>query len=190
MAIGDVSGHGIGAALLMAVTRGLLHAEAPHTGDDLAMLMTRLNRELVHDTAEETFVTLFYGILDDSQRSLVWASAGHEPVTWYHASSGQIEELPNTGMLLGVLPSATYRQAGPVILAPGDVLVLGTDGIWEAHDDGHRFFGKDRLHQIVQDTASLSAEGICERIIDTVAMFVHPASHTDDITLIVVKAKP
>jgi serine phosphatase RsbU (regulator of sigma subunit) len=189
LAIGDVSGHGIGAALLMAGTRGLLHAEAPHTDGDLAELMTRLNRELVHDTAEETFVTLFYGILDDEQRSLVWSSAGHEPATLYRASTGQIEELPNTGMLLGVLPTAVYRQAGPVTLAPGDILVLGTDGIWEAHDDAGRFFGKDRLHRIVQESAGLTPEEICDRIIDAVSLFVQPDAHSDDITLIVVKAK-
>jgi phosphoserine phosphatase RsbU/P len=189
LALGDVSGHGIGAALLMAVTRGLLHAEAPHAQNDLAGLMTRLNRELAHDTAEETFVTLFYGILDDAQRSLVWASAGHEPVTWYRAAMARIEEMPNTGMLLGVEPKANYRQAGPVILAPGDILVIGTDGIWEAHDDAGRLFGKDRLHRIVQDAAALSATEICDRIIDAVAMFVRPAPHSDDITLIVVKAK-
>ena len=169
-----MSGHGIGAALLMAGTRGLLHAEAPHAQDDLAGLMTRLNRELAHDTAEETFVTLFYGILDDAQRSLVWASAGHEPATWYRASTARIEELPNTGMLLGVEPEAHYRQAGPVVLAPGDILVIGTDGIWEAHDDAGRLFGKDRFHRIVQDAAALSANEICDRIIDAVAMFVHP----------------
>jgi sigma-B regulation protein RsbU (phosphoserine phosphatase) len=189
LALGDVSGHGIGAALLMAVTRGLLHAEAPYTHDDLANLMTRLNHELVRDTAEETFVTLFYGILDDRQRSLVWASAGHEPATWYHAATGQIEELPNTGMLLGVLPTAVFKQAGPITLAPGDILVIGTDGIWEAHDEAGRFFGKDRLHRIVQDAAGLRPNEICDRIIDSVATFVHPASHSDDITLIVVKAK-
>jgi serine phosphatase RsbU (regulator of sigma subunit) len=189
LAIGDVSGHGIGAALLMAVTRGLLHAEAPHMRDDLASLMTRLNRELVHDTASETFVTLFYGILNDAQRSLVWASAGHEPATWCHASTRRIEELPNTGMLLGVSPTAVYGQAGPVTFAPGDILVVGTDGIWEAHDNGGHFFGKDRLHRIVQDAADLSADQICDRIIDSVALFAHPAPRADDITLIVVKAK-
>ncbi len=189
LALGDVSGHGIGAALLMAGTRGLLHAEAPHMGEDLAALMTRLNRELVRDTAEETFVTLFYGILDDVRRSLVWTSAGHEPATWYHASNRQIEELPNTGMLLGVLPDAVYRQAGPVTFAPGDILVVGTDGIWEAHDDSGHYFGKERFHRIIQDAAALSATEICDRIIDSVTMFSHPAPRSDDITLIVVKAR-
>jgi sigma-B regulation protein RsbU (phosphoserine phosphatase) len=190
LVIGDVSGHGIGSALLMAVTRGLLRAEAPHHLDDLGALMTRLNRELVHDTASEAFVTLFYGILDDRRRSLIWASAGHEPATLYRAKTARIEELPNTGMLLGVLPEAAFRQGGPVILEPGDCLVLGTDGIWEAHDETGRFFGKERLFQIVRDNASLSAEALCERIIEAVSTFVHPIPHSDDVTVIVVKAKP
>jgi phosphoserine phosphatase RsbU/P len=134
-------------------------------------------------------VTLFYGILDDAQRSLIWASAGHEPTTWYRAAERRIEELPNTGMLLGVEPNAPYRRSGPVVLAPGDILVLGTDGIWEARDDSGRLFGKDRFHRIIQESASLGAGEICDRVIDAVTMFVQPSPHSDDITLIVVKAR-
>ncbi len=190
LVVGDVSGHGIGAALLMAATRGMLHAEAGHHADDLSRLFGALNAKLVAETVDDRFVTLFYGLLDDEARALVWASAGHEPALWYHADSGRIEELPNTGMPLGVLADAAFEQAGPVVLHPGDVLVVGTDGIHEAQDPQGRFFGKERFLEIIRANAMRSADEICHAVIDTVTGFVQAAPRTDDITLIVIKAKP
>ena len=190
LVVGDVSGHGIGAALLMAATRGMLHAEAGHHADDLSRLFQSLNAKLLAETDDDRFVTLFYGLLDNEARALVWASAGHEPAIWYHAETSQIEKLPNTGMPLGIRADATFEQAGPVVLAPGDVLVVGTDGIHEAQDPQGRFFGKERFLEIIRTKASSSADEICSAVIDDVTQFVHGASRTDDITLIVIKAKP
>ncbi len=187
--VGDVSGHGIGAALVMAATRGMLHVEAPHCRNDLGELLRRLNRQLAADVREGAFVTLLCGMLDDSTRSLVWASAGHEPALWRHARTGLIEELANTGLPLGVLDDTAYEQAGPVVLEPGDILVMGTDGICEARDPRDQFFGTERLRKLVENGAGLTASQICDSIIDAVARFVHPAARTDDVTLIVVKAK-
>ncbi len=190
LVVGDVSGHGIGAALLMAATRGMLHAEASHHVDNLSRLFQSLNSRLLAEMDDDRFVTLFYGLLDNEARTLVWASAGHEPAIWYHAETGRIEELPNTGMPLGVRADAAFEQAGPVVLAPGDVLVVGTDGIHEAQDAQSGFFGKERFLEIIRSQASLSADEICSAVIDDVTQFVHGASRTDDITLIVIKAKP
>jgi|GEM_PF-444588 len=189
LASGDVSGHGIGAALLMAATRGMLHAEAERYTDDLSSLIHGLNARLVRDAVDGQFITLFYGILDDRTRALTWVSAGHEPAIWYHAGSGCVEELANTGMPLGVEEGTTFEQAGPVILGPGDVLVIGTDGIREAHNKDDEFFGKERLVEVVRSQAHLSADQICTAVIDSVTRFVEPAPRTDDITLIIVKAK-
>jgi len=187
--VGDVSGHGIGAALVMAATRGMLHAEAPHCRNDLGELLRRLNRQLAADAKEGTFVTLFCGMLDDSARSVVWSSAGHEPALWRHAGTGLIEELANTGLPLGVLGDAAYEQAGPVVLEPGDILVMGTDGICEARDSSDQFFGPERLRKLMENGAGLTAGQICDLIIDEVAKFIHPAARTDDVTLIVAKAR-
>lgn len=189
LVVGDVSGHGVGAALVMAATRGMLHVEAPHCISDLGELLRRLNGQLADDAKEGTFVTLFWGVLDDSARSMVWASAGHEPAIWRHADSGIIEELPNTGLPLGVLKDATFEQAGPVVLGPGDILVAGTDGICEARDPSEQFFGTERLWSLIEKGAGLTANQICDMIIDDVMKFVYPASRTDDVTLIVVKAR-
>ena len=119
---------------------------------------------------------------------VVWASAGHEPALWRHAGTGLVEELPNTGLPLGVLGDTTYEQAGPVVLGPGDILVMGTDGICEARDCRDQFFGTERLRSLMANGAGLTASQICDLIIDEVAKFVSPASRTDDVTLIVVKA--
>jgi sigma-B regulation protein RsbU (phosphoserine phosphatase) len=189
LASGDVSGHGIGAALLMAATRGMLHADAERHMDDLVSLIHGLNARLVRDAVDGQFVTLFYGILADRTRSLTWVSAGHEPAIWYHARSGRYEELANTGMPLGVEADAAFEQAGPVILEQGDILVVGTDGIREARNQADEFFGTERLLKIIRDKAGLSADQICTALIDGVTRFVEPAPRTDDITLIVVKAK-
>jgi sigma-B regulation protein RsbU (phosphoserine phosphatase) len=187
--VGDVSGHGIGAALVMAATRGMLHVEASHCRHDVGELLRRLNRQLAADAKEGTFVTLFCGMLDDRARSVVWASAGHEPALWRHAGTGLIEELANTGLPLGILDDAAYEQAGPIVLAPGDILVMGTDGICEARDPSDRFFGTERLRTLIEEGAGLTASQICDLIIDEVTTFVSPAARTDDVTLIVVKAR-
>jgi sigma-B regulation protein RsbU (phosphoserine phosphatase) len=189
LVVGDVSGHGIGPALMMAATRGMLHVEAPHCVRDLGELLRRLNKQLAADAKEGTFVTLLCGLLDDRTRSLVWASAGHEPALWRHARTGLIEELPNTGLPLGVLDDATYEQAGPVVLEPGDILVMGTDGICEARNSRDQFFGTERLRDLMEKSAGLTASQICDLIIDEVAQFVSPAARTDDVTLIVVKTR-
>lgn len=190
LVVGDVSGHGIAAALLMAATRGMLHAEARHHGDDLRRLFRSLNTRLLAETDEDRFVTLFYGLLDNETRALVWASAGHEPAIWYHAESGQVEELPNTGMPLGVVADAAFEQAGPIVLHPGDALVVGTDGIGEAHDPQGRLFGRQRFLEIVGANADRSADEICHAVTDAVTHFIQDAPRTDDITVIVIKARP
>lgn len=186
IAVGDVTGHGIGAALLMTVARSSLRANTRQHGTDLVKLFDKTNRDLVRDTGDDKFLTLFYGIVDDLDRSLTWVSGGHDPALWLHADSGTIEELPNTGMLMGMFEEATFEQAGPVHLKSDDVVVVGTDGIWEARDAGGNLFGKERLCEILR-TAHGSAEEICRTILKTVEDFVGSAPRLDDVTLVVLK---
>jgi len=188
IALGDVTGHGIGAALLMASIRSALRAEARHYGRDLVGLFGELNKQIVRDTEEDKFVTLFYGLLDQNARSLMWASAGHDPALLYRAESGQIVELGNTGMLMGLIEDAPFEQAGPLSLESGDVLVVGTDGIWEARNYEGRLFGKDRLCDIIRDGAGQTARELCATVTDGVVEFVGSAPRSDDITLIVIKS--
>jgi sigma-B regulation protein RsbU (phosphoserine phosphatase) len=188
IALGDVSGHGIDAALLMAAVRGSLKAEAMHHGHNLVPLLKQLNQQIIQDTTDDKFVTLFYGILDDASRSLLWTSAGHEPALWLRSEAGHIEELQSTGMPIGVMKDALYEQAGPTSLSPGDVLLVVTDGAREAQNHHGEFFGTERLHQVLRDNAHRSSTEISTAVIQAVVEFQGPAPRTDDITLVVIRA--
>ncbi len=188
IALGDVTGHGIGAALLMATARSVLRSNAQHYGADLTKLFEVLNRHIESDTDYDKFITLFYGILDANQKSLVWVSGGHDPALWYHKDNGKIEELPNTGMPVGIMENASFEQGGPVFLKAGDVVVIGTDGIWEAQNESGVMFGKDRLRNIIIRDSEKPANEICSQIIDDVTNFSSPTPQLDDITLVVIKS--
>ncbi|MDP6044646.1 MAG: PP2C family protein-serine/threonine phosphatase, partial [Phycisphaerae bacterium] len=188
IALGDVSGHGIGAALLMAAARGVLRSHAAMHGANLGELFETLNRHLVRDTGEAQFMTLFYAVLDAEARSLVWTSGGHDPALWLKNPSGDIDELPNTGIPLGILEDAPYSQAGPIKLDAGDIVLVGTDGIWEARNTDGEMFGKDRLRQILIDSASCSAKEIHDTIVQAVHEFRQTHPQEDDVTLVVIKA--
>ncbi len=188
IAVGDVTGHGIGAALLMASARAVLRSHAGRYGGDLSKLLAALNEHLYRDTGDERFMTLFVGILDGASRSLTWASGGHDPALWRRRSDGQFEELPNTGAPLGVLEGMPFDQAGPVTMAPGDIIVVGTDGIWEAANPDHDMFGKDRLRDVIAANADRSAAEIHEAVVAAVHAFRGAEPQKDDITLVVIKA--
>ncbi len=188
IAVGDVSGHGVGAALLMASARAVLRSHAIHHGENLSKLFEELNRHLVADTGDEQFITLFYGVLSAEARTLSWTSGGHDPALWLRHASGEIEELPNTGMPVGMLDSATYDQAGPIVLEAGDVIVIGTDGIWEATSPTGEAFGKGRLRQLLTATADQPAHEIRATVARTVHDFRGAQPQEDDITLVVIKA--
>jgi sigma-B regulation protein RsbU (phosphoserine phosphatase) len=98
------------------------------------------------------------------------------------------EELPNTGPLTGYMKDMPYEQAGPVTLKVGDVLLVGTDGIWEAENTDGRPYGKERLHELIQTHKDHSSQQIVDMIIKSVEDFCAPVAPTDDVTLIVIKA--
>jgi sigma-B regulation protein RsbU (phosphoserine phosphatase) len=188
IALGDVSGHGIGAALLMAAARGVLRSHATSHGANLGKLFETLNRHLVRDTGEEQFMTLFYAVLDAEAKSLVWTSGGHDPALWLQNAGGEIQELPNTGIPLGILEDAPYEQAGPIELRPGDIVLVGTDGIWEARNTDGEMFGKDRLRRILSDSGDRSASEIHDMTVEAVHDFRQARPQEDDVTLVVIKA--
>ncbi len=189
LAVGDVTGHGIGAALLMASIRSILHAESRHYREDLAGLFNSMNNQIARDTDTDKFITLFYGLLNEADRSLVWASAGHDPALHWQAETGTVVEHANTGMLMGLLESVPYAQAGPIKLVPGDILLVGTDGIWEARNPQGEYFGRERLFDMVQSHAQQSADALCETVLAQVTSFIADGPRLDDITLMVVKGQ-
>ena len=188
IAVGDVTGHGIGAALLMASARAVLRSHAARHGGQFEQIFGALNQHLVTDTDAGWFMTLFYGVLDGPSRSFCWTSAGHDPGLWRRRRDGQFEDLASTGMPLGILASAGYAQAGPIGLAAGDLVTIGTDGLWESRDADGEMFGKDRLREVLAAHADESAADIYQAVVSAIAAFQADLSQEDDITLVVVKA--
>ena len=186
IAIGDVSGHGIPAALLMTSARALVRDRA-YTVGGLAELMEGINRRLATDTPSGQFMTLLYLVFNAQQRHVRWANAGHEPPILYDPSGERIEELKGGGVALGISTECVYDEHRREGLQPGQVIAMGTDGIWEARDPHGEFFGTDRFHEIIRTHADRSASEICEAVIDALVDFRKGAPQTDDVTLVVIK---
>jgi sigma-B regulation protein RsbU (phosphoserine phosphatase) len=187
IAVGDVSGHGIPAALLMATVRAFLKIRVTQPGS-AAEVITDVNRLATHDTGETgQFVTLFYAVIDTGKKEFRWVRAGHDPAFMYDPCAESFTELAGRGMAIGVDSSYRYREGGIIELSAGQILVIGTDGLWETHDDAGAMFGKDRLEAIIRESARASADRILESIIQGVQQFRGSAKQEDDITLAVIK---
>jgi sigma-B regulation protein RsbU (phosphoserine phosphatase) len=136
-----------------------------------------------------TFMSLFLAVLDPTTGSLLYASAGHNPPL-LHRAGGGIEELERTGPILGAMPGVQFRASAPIQLAPGDVLTLYTDGIYEARDGRDEMYGEDRFTASLerQASAGLDAKGILAGLLEDLDGFRGPQPLEDDITCLVVKA--
>ncbi|MGD9692912.1 MAG: PP2C family protein-serine/threonine phosphatase [Phycisphaerales bacterium] len=192
--IADVSGHGAPAAVVMAITHTLAHAD-PERRCCPDVLLDNLNRNLIgrYTAATGSFVTAFYGVYDPGERSFLYSCAGHNPPRLYRAGADAPDELRSAqGLPLGVLHDADYTSAS-VSLRPADTLVLYTDGITEA-----RFPQSERHHTVDMygvkrlDTAVLagkrSAPAIVERVLESVEAYTEGGSPDDDRTLVVMTA--
>ena len=186
IAVGDVSGHGISSALLMAGVRAYLRSRVTQAGS-VADIITDVNRLVAADTFEtDQFMTLFFLVIEARTRRLTWVRAGHDPVIVFSPHTGQFGELKGTGLPLGVDQNWHYKDYN-AIFEPQQILVLTTDGIMETYNENGDMFGRDRLKMVVRDNADLSAEGIRSAIIKAVTTFRDKASQQDDLTLVVLK---
>jgi sigma-B regulation protein RsbU (phosphoserine phosphatase) len=182
--VGDVSGHGVAAALLMSTARAFLRAL--HLQDERpGELMRRLNGLLAQDMADDAFMTLVLcRLLGDG--SLSFVSAGHEPPIVWRAAAGRFDELESTGLALGMLEDGDFGTTVVAPLAPGDVAVLLTDGIVEAHaPPGQELFGADRLREVVRAAAPGGAEAVRAAVVRAVETWMGGTPPHDDMTLVV-----
>jgi len=187
LAIGDVAGKGVPAALLMSKLQATLRGECSHEVP-VPEVPERANRLLMESMeGSGKFVTFFYGALDPATRTLRYANAGHNPPMLLR-SGGELELLETGGLLLGIFPHATYEE-GIVTLHPGDVIVLFTDGVTEAEDRHKGQFGEDRLTKLLREAQGGSAREIGDRICQEVLKFSKGLQMTDDITVVVVKVQ-
>jgi sigma-B regulation protein RsbU (phosphoserine phosphatase) len=190
--VADVSGKGIGAAILMANTQGLVNAHARRETGTKKTIFS-INNDLCESTEPEKFVTMFYGILDTKTDVLTYTNAGHNYPFVYQASRGGAlcppQALDAGGTVLGMIKDSEYSE-GSVRLATGDILVLYSDGVTEARNEDGDLFGVERLHEIVhtyikENANSLSAQQLLDQIYAAVRDFSSSISLTDDLTIVV-----
>jgi serine phosphatase RsbU (regulator of sigma subunit) len=191
--VADVADKGMGAALYMALCRTLLRVYAAECCTEPDVVLRATNRRILSDTRAAMFVTVFYAILDPASGELVYCNAGHNPPYLAHARDGlggnDPIPLTGTGMALGVLEEGEWR-AERARLAPGDMLVLYTDGITEARDGAGSMFGEARLVQVVRAARGQSAAAAHAALLGAVRDFAGASPPDDDITLLLLAREP
>lgn len=185
--VGDVMGHGIAAALLMATARGILRSRAGDE-DSLGRWLTHINRLLVEDTGGERFMTMALLVCDPRRRRIRLASAGHDLPLLYDPTQDQFLDLPDvSGLPLGLVSEEEYEEGKESGFGAGSLLLVGTDGLWESQNSAGEAYGKDRIREIIRTNATRSAEEIACAITDGLARFRGAAKQDDDITFTIVK---
>jgi sigma-B regulation protein RsbU (phosphoserine phosphatase) len=186
--VGDVSGHGVPAALFMAMTVTLLRAEACHNCSPREVLRG-VNRHLLDLNDEGMFVTVLYGVLDGATREFTYARAGHEPPLMCQAGGDAIKLKMAHGQILGLFDDPPLAEQ-TVRMAPDSTLLLYTDGVVEAVNAHSEQFGEERLQEALCLFSHDSAQALCERILESVTAYCDAKPQNDDITLVSVQAKP
>lgn len=184
--VADVSGHGVGAGLVMTMTRTLVHCLAPAT--PLKEILRKLNDHLYRNTAHKYFVTMFYGIYEPSTQKLSFANAGHTPVILIRGS--KVEPLEAPGVALGAIYDSMYAnliQSKSLQLKSGDTLVLYTDGIVEAMNENMQEYGDERFADILKNNALKSTEEMKSAILSDLKKHTGKVLQSDDMTLLLIR---
>ncbi|MGA2098240.1 MAG: SpoIIE family protein phosphatase [Candidatus Acidiferrum sp.] len=195
VALGDVSGKGIAAALTMASLQASLRADAMRAGDDIGSLITRVNSMLYDASTEDRYATLFYAQFDPATRRLSYVNAGHcPPILVRSAESARASNCPQVerldkagGTVVGLIPECSYEQAGAT-LSPGDLLVIYTDGFSEAMNPQLEEWGEERLIDAIKACNGFPAKEIITRIIKSADAYASGAPQSDDMTLVILRA--
>jgi sigma-B regulation protein RsbU (phosphoserine phosphatase) len=185
--VGDVSGHGVSSALLMATARALIKAVSL-SGADLAERITAVNRLLTQDTFNSgRFMTLLCLEMDAEEGVVHWVRAGHDPAIFYDPVNDSFTEPMGDGLALGIVPDYVYQEFTTPFSTPGSIIVIGTDGIWESRNDRNEMFGKQRLYEVIRANAQADAATIQRAVFEALTVFMNGATQEDDITLAVIK---
>lgn len=187
VAVGDVSGHGIGAALLMTAARAVIrqNAAAPGAaGDNIRRANLHLTRD-IGDTGR--FMTLFFMIMDPAGGTASWVNAGQQPPQLYDPATDAFSELKGVDIPLGVEPGWDYHERSMALPEPGQILCISTDGIWEARNPDGDMFGRERLRRLIRNHRDKNAQEILSAISKQVVEFSRINGREDDLTLVVIK---
>ncbi|QQS46800.1 MAG: SpoIIE family protein phosphatase [Acidobacteriota bacterium] len=186
IALGDVSGKGTGAALLMSSVHAAVRAQST-TRLSASEVVTEVNQYIYDNTPANRYVTMFYSELDPRTHQLTYINAGHNAPLLVR-TSGEVARLDIGGFPVGITPFGEYRE-GWTELEPGDVLVIYSDGASESLNEAEEEFGEARLIELVQKHRNRTAAGIRDRIDEALTKFVGNADTVDDLTLVIVKRK-
>jgi serine phosphatase RsbU (regulator of sigma subunit) len=188
ISLGDVTGHGIGPALVTASCRAYARASFLAGGDPAAVL-ERLNQLLTDDLPPDRFVTYAVALLDPVRSKLQLLSAGHGPILWYRLAMDEIRSLDAQGIPLGLIPGIEYSHATETALAPGDMLVLVTDGFYEWENPQGEEFGLTRLQEVIRESCDYPAGEVIQRLHASLMNFSRGTEQKDDLTAVVLKRK-
>jgi sigma-B regulation protein RsbU (phosphoserine phosphatase) len=190
IAIGDVSGKGIAAALTMASLQASLRGEAMRAPENLAGLVGNVNHLLYEASSDNRYATFFFAQYDPETRQLSYVNAGHNPPMLFHrdGEKWQVARLEAGGAVVGLLETFPYEQSA-VTIAPGDVFIAFTDGISEAMNAADDEWGETQLIETVEQCAGLAPSQIIARVMQAADGFVAGAKQHDDMTLVVLCAK-
>jgi sigma-B regulation protein RsbU (phosphoserine phosphatase) len=185
--VGDVSGHGVSSALLMTTARAFFRQRSTLPGK-ISAVVTDVNHLLADDVAESGgFMTLFFLKIDRLNRRLSWVRAGHDPAVFYDPRNDSLEELRGSGMAMGIDGDHDYGQYAKEDLADGQIILMGTDGIWEAQNLQGEMFGKDPLYRIIRQYSDMDAKGLLTACLYALDKFRDGVKPEDDVTLVVIK---
>jgi sigma-B regulation protein RsbU (phosphoserine phosphatase) len=185
--LGDVSGKGIAAAVLMASIQASLRSQAVKAPASMAAMMKDFNQTVYSFSTADKYSTLFCGLLDVSTRKLTYVNAGQVCPMLLRAASGQVERLDSGGFPVGLLPKADYQQ-GETLLQPGDAVLCFSDGISEATNEADEMWAEADVEKIVKDCRGLTAQQMIDRVVETADRFTGAAEQADDMTIIVIRA--
>ena len=192
LAVGDISGKGISAALLMASLQAALHSNVMHLHDaadaagerNVAGIVERLNRQIYNYTGTNRFATFFYAHYDGNLRTMVYCNAGHNPPLHFHGD--ECRRLCAGGTVVGIFPGTVYEQE-TLRLADGDLIVAYTDGLTECTDINGEEFGEERLIQLIRNNREMPVEDMKKKILERILAWKSTKEQDDDITLIIAR---
>lgn len=190
IALADIAGKGVAAALLMSVVQASLRIISSEEGVSLPQLAAKMNRYLYRSTGANGYATFFYAQLDETSRQLRYVNAGHNPPyllrSTRNGNANNVEELSTGGIVIGMFPQTQYQEAS-VDLQSGDVLIAFTDGVTEALNPAEEEFGEERLKTLLLEVAPLSVQEMTSRISRELRSWIADADQHDDLTFIVMK---
>lgn len=185
--VGDITGHGIDSALLMSSARASLRMRASQPGTVIDRV-TALNQHLTKDVyATGRFMTLFYLTINMEQNTIQWVRAGHDPGVIYTPDTDQFEELRGPGLALGVDQDYEYQVMSRNTIKAGQIIAIGTDGIWESCNQDGEMFGKERFNDSIRRNIVSGAEGILQGVFHDLENFSRGVKAEDDVTLVIIK---